>query len=77
MRNESPLMNQRDIVRELRLLRYDPANGRGRGRRIPINYIAKVAGLHRVTLYRAIMSGFLSEKSRSALSRALIMSQKH
>jgi len=64
-----------DIVKTLRLLRYDPANGQGRGRKIPLKWVAEMGGLHRVTLYRAMRDGRISEKSRSALSPVLIMLQ--
>jgi len=66
-----PDLSAAEIIRELRRLRYDPANGRGRGRKVPINYVAELAGLHRMTLYRAILRGQVSDKSRAALSRAL------
>jgi hypothetical protein len=69
------LLSAEEIIRRLRMLRYSPDNRapvRG-GRKIPLNYVAGVANLHRATLYRAIMSGQLSEKSRAALSVALAM----
>ena len=78
-RPDNPLfMGEAEIVRELRLLRNDDANRapvRG-GRKVPLIRVAKMAGLHRVTLYRAIMQGRISDKSQEALSRALIMLQK-
>jgi hypothetical protein len=67
-----PLMSESDIVRGLRRLRYDPANGRGRGRKVPIKCIAEEAGVHRATLYRIICDGRVSDKSREALSLVLI-----
>ena len=73
----SRFMREAEIVRQLRLLRYDDANRapvRG-GRKVPLIRVAKMAGLHRATLYRAIMQGVISERSRAALSRALIMLQ--
>src|SRR5262249_12409895 len=72
-----PFMREAEIVRQLRLLRKDDANrapGPG-GRKGPLIRVAKIAGLHRVTLHRAIMQGVISERSRAALSRALIMLQ--
>ena len=72
---EPPLLRSPDIVWKLRWLRYAPANGRGRGRKTAIKWIAEAAGLHRVTLYRIIRTGQISEKSRQALSSILIMSQ--
>jgi hypothetical protein len=64
-----------EIIRRLRSLRYSPDNRapvRG-GRKIPLNYVAEMACLHRVTLYRAILDGQISEKTRKALSPVLIM----
>jgi hypothetical protein len=72
-----PVMRGAEIVRQLRLLRDDDANRapvRG-GRKVPLILVAKMAGLHRVTLYRATMQGRVSERSRAPLSRALIMLQ--
>jgi hypothetical protein len=57
------------------MLRYSPDNRasvRG-GRKIPLKYVAWLANLHRATLYRAIMNGQISEKTREALSPVLIM----
>jgi hypothetical protein len=68
-------LSDQEIVRRLRMLRYSPDNRapvRG-GRKIPLKYVAGVANLHRATLYRVIMGGQLSERSRAALSAALIM----
>ena len=70
-------MSTEEIIRRLRLLRYSPhnrANVRG-GRKIPLRYVAEMAGVHRVTLYRAILRGRISDYSRSVLSPVLIMSQ--
>ena len=61
-----------EIIRELRRLRYDPANGRGRGRKLPLKRIAEQTGVHRATLYRVIRSGRVSDKSRAALSLVLV-----
>jgi hypothetical protein len=60
-----------EIVRELRRLRHDPANGRGKARKVPIRRIAAQAGLSRASLYRAINEGLLSDNSREALSPVL------
>jgi len=68
-------MSAPDIVRELKRLRYDPANGRGRGRKVPLKYIAEMAGLDRATVYRIIRDRRISDKSREALSPVLIMLQ--
>jgi hypothetical protein len=68
----SPLMGASEIVRELRRLRYDPANGRGRGRKEPLKRIAEQAGMHRATLYRIIRSGRVSDNSRVALSLVFV-----
>jgi hypothetical protein len=73
----SRFMREAEIVRQLRLLRYDPDNRasvRG-GRKIPLKRVAEMAGLHRVTLYRAIFEGQISDKTREALSPVLIMLQ--
>ena len=62
-----------EISRRLQSLRYDLRNRvpvRGR-RKISIAYIARMAGLHRATLYR-VMHGRVSEKSRASLSPLLI-----
>jgi hypothetical protein len=67
------LMSAPDIVRELRRLRYDPANGRGRGRKEPLKRIAEQAGVHRATLYRIICDGRISDKSREALSLGRVL----
>jgi hypothetical protein len=70
-------LSEQDIIRRLRLLRHDPQNradSRG-GRKIPLRWVAEMAGLDRATLYRAIWSGRISEKSRAALSPVLIMLQ--
>ena len=70
-------LRNEEIVRFLRLLRYSPdnrANVRG-GRKIPLRYVAEMANLDRATLYRAMMEGRLSERSRAVLSRVLIMLQ--
>ena len=67
------LLSADEIIRWLRLLCYSPDNRalvRG-GRKIAIKYVAWLANLHRATLYRAITSGKLSEKSRMALSPVL------
>lgn len=65
-----------EIVRELTRLQFDPANGRGKGRKVPFRHVAEMAGLHRATLYRAIMEGQISDKSCEALSPVLLfMSQ--
>ena len=71
-------MGEAEIVRELRLLRNDDANRapvRG-GRKVPLIRVAKMAGLHRATLYRAIFEGRISDKTRKALSPVLIMLQR-
>jgi hypothetical protein len=68
----SPLMSKSEIVRELRRLRYDPANGRGKARKVPIKRVAEEAGVHRATLYRAIMESRISDKSRLSLGYVLI-----
>jgi hypothetical protein len=70
-------LTAQEIIRRLRLLCNDPENRasvRG-GRKTPLLHIAELAGLHRVTLYRAIWSGRLSEKSREALAPVLNMLQ--
>jgi hypothetical protein len=64
----SRLTSASEIVRELRRLRYDQANGRGRGRKVPLKRIAEQAGVHRATLYRIIRDGRISGNSRVALS---------
>jgi hypothetical protein len=70
---EPPLMSSADVVRALTWLRYAPANGRGRGRKTAIKAVAEAAGVNRVTLYRIIQTGQISEKSREALSPVLAM----
>ena len=74
-RTKHILMSAEEIIRRLRMLRYSPDNRasvRG-GRKIPLKYAAWLANLHRATLYRAIMSGQISDKTREALSPVLIM----
>jgi hypothetical protein len=66
-------MSAPDLVRELRRLRFDPANGRGRGRKEPLKRIAEQAGVHRATLYRIIRDGRMSENSRVALSLGRVL----
>ena len=69
------LLSADEIIRWLRLLCYSPDNRalvRG-GRKIAIKYVAWLANLHRATLYRAITSGRISEKTREALSPVLIL----
>lgn len=68
-------LRDEEITRWLRLLCYSPdnrANVRG-GRKVPLTRVAEMAGLHRCTLYRTILSGRISERSRAALSPVLIM----
>ena len=71
-------LSEEEIIRQLRMLRYSPDNRaavRG-GRKIPLRHIAEMAGLHRASLYRAMMENRISDKSRAALSRVLhFMSQ--
>jgi hypothetical protein len=76
--NKPLFLSEEEIIRRLRLLCNDPDNRasvRG-GRKIPLMWVAEMAGLHRTTLYRAMMDGRLSERSREALSPVLIMLQK-
>jgi hypothetical protein len=71
-------LSEQEIIRRLQMLRYgsdNRANVRG-GRKIPLRYVAEMAGVHRVTLYRAILQGRISGKTREALSPALIMLQQ-
>ncbi len=73
----SQLLSEEEIIRQLRMLRFSPENRaavRG-GRKIPIRYVAGMAGLNRTTLYRAMMEGRISDRSRVALSPVLIMLQ--
>ena len=75
--NTPQLLSEGEIIRRLRRLRHSPDNRasvRG-GRKIPLRHVAEMAGLHRATLYRAIMENRISNKSREALSPVLIMSQ--
>ena len=68
-------LSKQEIIRQLRLLRFSPenrANVRG-GRKKPLKLVAELAGLHRVTVYRAIWSGQLSKPSRTVLSPVLVM----
>jgi len=68
-------LSDQEIVRRLRMLRYSPDNRapvRG-GWKISIKYVAWLANLHWATLYRAITSGRISEKTREALSPVLIL----
>jgi hypothetical protein len=62
-----------EIVRELRRLRHDPANGRGKGRVVPIKWVAEQAGVNRARIYRAIREGRISDSSQAALSPVLLM----
>jgi hypothetical protein len=68
-----PIMSASEIVRELRRLRHDPANGRGRGRLVPLKWIAEQAGVDRARIYRIIREGRVSSSSRDVLSPVLIM----
>ncbi len=68
-----PLMSASEIVRLLRRLRHDPANGRGKGRIVPLKRIAEQAGVNRALLYRAIKEGRISDNSRAALSPVLMI----
>ena len=72
MTRSPPLMSAAEIVRELRRLRHDPANGRGKGRVVPIKWVAEQAGVDRTCLYRIILGGRVSRRSREALSPVLI-----
>ena len=77
MPTEPPLMSEANLIRQLRTLRHSPDNRasvRG-GRKIPLRHVAEMAGLHRATLYRAIMENRISNKSREALSPVLTMLQ--
>jgi hypothetical protein len=70
-------MSEANLIRQLRTLRHSPDNRasvRG-GRKIPLRHVAEMAGLHRATLYRAIMENRISNKSREALSPVLTMLQ--
>jgi DNA-binding phage protein len=68
-------MTDAEIIAVLRQLRFDPANGRGKARVVPLKRIAEQAGVNRALLYRAINEGRLSDSSREALSPVLIMLQ--
>jgi hypothetical protein len=65
-----------EIVRELKRLCHDPANGRGKGRKVPLKWIAEQAGVNRARLYRIMSDGRVSDSSREALSPVLIMLQR-
>jgi hypothetical protein len=65
-----------EIIAALRRLRYDPANGRGKGRKVPLKWIAAQAHIDRTLLYRAVNDGRLSDSARQALSPVLLMLQK-
>ena len=73
------LLSEEEIIRQLRLLYYGSENRaavRG-GRAVPLKFIAELAGINRSTVYWLIMGGpFFSQRSRSVLSRVLIMLQK-
>jgi hypothetical protein len=65
-----------EIVGELKRLRHDPANGRGKGRIVSLKWIAEQAGVNRSRLYRIMSDGRVSDSSREALSPVLIMLQR-
>ena len=68
-------LSDQEIERRLRMLRYSPDNRTPGAWRleISIKYVAWLANLHWATLYRAITSGRISEKTREALSPVLIL----
>jgi hypothetical protein len=70
---ERPLLSASEIVHELRRLRFDPANGRGKGRKVPLKRIAEQAGIGRVTLYNIIRDGRISDRCRSSLGPVVVM----
>ena len=75
--NTSQPLSEEEIIRQLRIFRYAPENRAARrgGRAVPLKFIAELAGFNRRTLYRLIMGGPVSLRSRSVLSRVLIMLQ--
>ena len=76
IRQITATMTAEEIIRELNRLRHDPANGRGKGRKVPLKWIAEQAGISRAGLYRIISDRRVSDRSRAALSPVLIMSQR-
>jgi hypothetical protein len=75
MPTEPPLMSRADIIRKLAWLRYAPDNGRGKARKLPLKRVAEMAGLNRVSVYRVLWTGRISDRSREALSLVLDMLQ--
>jgi hypothetical protein len=61
-----------EIVRRLRVIRYSPAEPRMFKRALGLRPIAREAGLSHMTVYRAIMSGEISDKSAALLSPVLV-----
>jgi hypothetical protein len=64
-------MNEAEVIRRLRAVRYSPAEPRMFKRVTGLRPIARAAGLSHLTLYRGIQSGTLSDASVSALGPVL------
>jgi hypothetical protein len=70
-RAEPYLTSESDIVRELRRLRFRQAGVQGKHRAVRIVEVARMARLHRDTIYTAINTGRISEGVRARLSPVL------
>jgi hypothetical protein len=64
-------MTAEEIVRQLLAIRYSPQGPRSGGAAPGLRSIARAAGLSHMTLYRAIYTGEISNKSAAALGKAL------
>ena len=62
-----PIRSEADMIRALRFIQYSSRELR-MGRRAPsLSLVARAAGLSRVTLYRIIRDGTMSEESKVVL----------
>jgi hypothetical protein len=70
-RAHGPIRSEADIIRALRFILYSSRELR-MGRRAPsISLVARAAGLSRMTLYRIIRDGTMSEDSKAILRPVL------
>ena len=66
-----PIRSEADMIRALRFIQYSSRELR-MGRRAPsISLVARAAGLSRMTLYRIIRDGTMSEDSKAILRPVL------
>jgi DNA-binding phage protein len=65
------VMAEQEIVRTLRMIRYSHQGPQSRKAAPGLRSIARAAGLSHMTLYRAIYTGEISNKSAAALGKVL------